>query len=425
MLQKEGEDERWAAPDKEEQFTLQHYVKAIRNLHPHFQAQDRASFRVALISCIVFVSLDFLRGHFTTGQVHLLNGLRLLEGARMISASTSEPPCLWPGRESVDEWIIEALSRLHIQVQLFRQPHQKPCFLLSPLYPNAPVRSFRSLKEAWRELDRLLNITFHLNEQARAGTLMQHLYKQHHIVETDLTQWLESYEILMDSLPGHRSLEEQKAYRLIYVHHTMATIMAAVCLYPYDEEVFDAHTNLFIRLLSQLDDIWALGAEVSVSPPGHLIHMAGSIIDMGCLAPLYYTAIKCRVHQVRLKAIHQLESTFHREGIWDAKITARVARKIMEIEERDFYDVSYVADDAMAGGSLPIMVPDAQEHSMPPLPRSYRLHDAEMVLSGDPTEKVLLHCSVRQDDADYRVLVAEYHLALQLWLGPGEPLPNS
>jgi hypothetical protein len=425
ILHIECQDEGRVVPSREEQFILRHYVKAITNLHPHFQARDQASFRVALIACIVFVSLDFLRGHFTTGLVHLLNGLRLLEEARIISTSTRDPLCFWPGRESVDDWIIEAFSRLHIQVQLFRQPHQQPFFLLKPIFSTASRRSFPSLKVAWHELDRLFNVIFHLFRQAqaqeRAKASSQPLYEQHHGVETDLVRWLETYEVFMEDLPGHLSLEEQRGYRIICVYHTLATIMTAVCLLPGDEQVFDAHTNLFVRLLSQLEEIRALGAEVFVPPPGHLIHMAGSIIDMGCLAPLYYTAIKCRVHHVRLKAIRRLESTFHREGIWDARITARVARKVMEIEERGFYDAIRVVDDAMADSPLSVMDPDAQENSMPPLPGAYRLHDAEMVLSGDPTEKVLLYCSLRQGRADCRVPIAVYDLASQLWLDLAKP----
>jgi hypothetical protein len=52
------------ASNKVEQLTLQHYLKAICHLQPHFAARDRASFRVALITYVVFVSLDFLLGHF-------------------------------------------------------------------------------------------------------------------------------------------------------------------------------------------------------------------------------------------------------------------------------------------------------------------------------------------------------------------------
>ena len=60
--------------DKQEQFTLLHYNKAIRHLQPHFSTQDKASVRVALMTCYVFVCLELLCGHFATAQTHLKMG---------------------------------------------------------------------------------------------------------------------------------------------------------------------------------------------------------------------------------------------------------------------------------------------------------------------------------------------------------------
>ena len=64
--------------DEQGHITLKHYVKAISHLQPHFSTKDRASFRVALITCVTFVYLELLRGHFGTAQTHLHNGLKIL-----------------------------------------------------------------------------------------------------------------------------------------------------------------------------------------------------------------------------------------------------------------------------------------------------------------------------------------------------------
>jgi hypothetical protein len=65
--------------DDPEQFMHQHYIEAIRKLQPHFLHKDRASIRVALITCVVFVCLEFLRGHFQTAPIHLESGLKVLK----------------------------------------------------------------------------------------------------------------------------------------------------------------------------------------------------------------------------------------------------------------------------------------------------------------------------------------------------------
>ena len=72
-----GSDDE-TVPFEQEQFMLSQYVKAIGHLQPHFENKEKGSVRVALITCVVFICLEFLRGHFRTGQKHLENGLKIL-----------------------------------------------------------------------------------------------------------------------------------------------------------------------------------------------------------------------------------------------------------------------------------------------------------------------------------------------------------
>jgi Fungal specific transcription factor domain len=420
ILNGDRQEQSNSIPDKLEQFTLQHYVKAISHLRPHFSAKDRASFRVALIVCIIFVSLDFLRGHFTTAQIHLQNGLKLLGETQSLSDRNDGLLLLRPCREAIDDWIVEAFSRLHIQVELFKQLYQHPCLLLQAAEPGPPAPMFCSFKEAWHEMERLMNKIFHLTKQAREHeaecTSLRHplaLLGHQQRVRTELARWLDTYEASREALRGQESLEEEKAYQILCIYHTMVTIMADMCLCPSDEGVFDSHTNQFVHLIRQLADLWAISSTIFPfrAPPGHLINMSRSIVDMAWIPPLYYAAVKCRVHRIRLQAIRLLESTFHREGIWDARIAACVSRKVMEIEERDYYKDVDTADDFPLSSS-----PRPRDLSLPPLPESYRIRDVEVVLSGDPMNKVLLLCRQRQDGMDCKVRIGEYHVPSQRWM---------
>jgi hypothetical protein len=137
--------------------------------------------------------------------------------------------------------------------------------------------------------------------------------------------------------------------------------------------------------------------------------MAASIVDQGWIQPLYYVASKCRVHRVRLHAVRLLERTFHREGIWDANIAARVARKLMEMEEQGFYE-------AMAEDFTIDSLPTPEDLSLPSLPESQRIRDVEIVLSGQPLDRVFLLCTKTQEDGtDRRIRIAEYHVTSQRW----------
>ena len=186
--------------------------------------------------------------------------------------------------------------------------------------------------------------------------------------------------------------------------------MLATCLRPSDESAFDLQATQFVLLIRQLTILWTTASTISPvrAVPGD---MSRSIVDMGWIPMLYYTAVKCRVHRIRLQAIRFLESTSHREGIWDAKTAACVARKVMQMEERDFYKDVHTADDFSLLSS-----PRPQDLSLPTLPESYRIRDVEVVLSGDPMDRILLFCVQRQEGIDCRVLISVYSVHLQCWI---------
>ena len=418
-----GRGIRDAVSGEQEQMTLKHYVKAIGHLQSHCSTRDRASARVALITCIVFVCLEFLRGHFTTAQTHLLNGLKVLGETQMLSNNNDGILRIKSSRESADDWIIEVFTRLHLQVELFKHTYHHPCLILQAAWPENPVTKFHTINEAWQHMERLLNRAFFLahlgRERARSdsespesrGGALALLGHQQRLV-TELGRWPGLYEAFVPS-QDRRSNEEEKGYHLLYSYHTMVTIIAETCLQPDDELVFDSHTAKFILLVEHLVQLRST-AETLYSMrnlSGQLVDMARSIVDMGWVSPLYYVATKCRVHRIRLQAVRLLETTSHREGMWDARTAASVARKVMNVEERDFYkDINGVDDFLLPG------LPCVQDLSLPTLPDSYRIRELEVVLSGAPMDRILLFCKQSQEGIGHRVLLSEYDTHSQSWV---------
>ena len=402
--------------NEQELITLKHYVKAISHLQPHFSTKDRASFRVALITCVTFVCLELLRGHFRTAQTHLHNGLKILGETRMLSKGNDGIFRSNPYPESTDDWIIEAFSRLHLQVELFKHAYQHPCLVLQAAGLETQTVVFHSINEAWQQMGRLLNEVFYLTHRGRQQAACESvrnpllLLEPQQRIRTELAQWLEIYEAFEKPRQGLKSAQEEKGYQLLYTYHTMTRIMLDTCLRPSDESAFDFHANQFVLLIRQLA---ILGTMASTTSPVQAMpgDMSRSVVDMGWIPVLYYTAVKCRIHRIRLQAIRLLESTSHREGIWDAKTAACVTRKVMQTEERDFYKDFNTADNFSLYSS-----PRPQDSSLPTLPESYRLRDVEVVLSGDPMDRILLFCVQKQEGIDRRVLVSTYSLHLQCWM---------
>ena len=283
--------------------------------------------RVALITCVVFISLEFLRGHFKTAKTYLQNGLKVLRERQSPSNVDNDGILLLkPTHNSIDDWIFEALSRLHVQVELFKQSYQHPCLALQASEPEPPIPTFHSINEAWQQMERLLNKVFHLTELGRQQRVSEYqsignpsalLGLQQHI-QAELARWLDAYEASRKDLQGQDS--EGFACQLLCAYHTMANIMADACLWPDDESMFDSYTNQFVSLINQLANIWKISSSSSQvqALPGHLMNMSRSVVDIGWIPPLYYAALKCRVHRVR-KLSHIVTLTHMRRGrtsIW-------------------------------------------------------------------------------------------------------------
>lgn len=398
--------------DRPETFALKHYLQAIAHLQPIFSTRDRTSIRVILIACIVFISIDLLRGHFDTARNHVRCGLRLIadmqeQASNEVSGESSDAtkPRLEFGRDPIDDWIIVVLSRLHIHINLCQPPesHSHTPLLIASPHPLRQV--FDSRKTAWLELDRLhhqlTSLTYQAHQDKRnpltTSPIPSIIAKMQHSILTELENWSKNYKASQELLLGGHSIEDRKAYIILTMYHTMMTIMAHTCLKPGDETIFDSYTDHFLLLLGQAEamfSIWDTTVANSASPWAGNFDAAGSIIDVGCVPQLYYTALKCRVYGIRHKAAGFLERMVHREGIWDSKIAASAARRVIELEEGHYYD------------SLKHPQRDLEMSLLPP---PYRLREVEAVYSGEPLDKVMLFCKGRHGSADdSRVCIEQY-----------------
>ena len=405
-------------PRKQEQFMLQHYINAIRHLQPHFSTRSKKSARVALITCVVFVCLEYLLGRFKTAEAHLQSGLKVLRELQtpLDTDETGAFP-LEASLDSVDDWIIHAFSRLYVQVELFKQSYQHPYLVLQVPESQSPI--FHSINEAWQRMERLLNKIFHLTEKARQQNSSRHASIEHNTVligdqqkiQAELARWLNTYEASRQHLQAE-ALEEF-AYQFLCGYYTMAHIMVEMCLHHNDESRYDSHTEQFVALINRKARLWHIRSsypEIEVLP-GHCVNMAKSVVDIGWIPPLYYIALKCRIHRIRVHAVRLLETSSHREGMWDSNITACIARKVMEIEERDFYKNSTLDDFSLS------RLLDSEDLSQSAIPESYRICDVKAVLSDGPEDSVFLYYKQKQKDESkgWKTCVKEYHLPTQCW----------
>lgn len=385
-----GQDVSNKVPDEQEQFMLQHYTKAIHHLRRLFSSNDKASIRVALITCIVFVSLEFLRGRFQTAQTHLDGGLKVLRESQPQQVMDDSNSALVSSYDLVDTWILEAFSRLQTQVELFRRTFQHPYLFLQPPRYTVSKQFFHSMEAAWQSLEQLLNGILYLTEKSRqhraSGGVtapFTALVDEQQLIKNHLIQWLATYEASKKDLTKKEYASQ--ICILLESFHTMAFIMAGTCLSFDDETIFDSFTDHFVFLLNRSINLFHIGTSHSQISSKLAIDMSRSMADVGWIPPLYYMAIKCRIHRIRLQSIRLLESASHREGIWDSRIATRVARRVMEIEERDASSDLNISDEFLLGS-----FPSKQDLLQPTICQECRVNDLRVVLTDNPTDHVLI-----------------------------------
>ena len=409
---------------KQEQSALKHYIKAIKYLQPYLSGKDKSSIRVALIACALFIALDLLRGHFEAALSHLQNGLNIIQQAQACPEKDESRVLRRPRQDAVDEWIIEAFSRLQLQVEFFKQSYQGPCLILQDNQLRGQAEKFQSINEAWQQLHRLFNEILYLADLSRqrlfgakSSRSFFTVQERQQQIRTNLERWLYMYERLRKSRQGQMPYQESKGYKLLFSYQIIAEIMLNTSLSPCDESLFDLYTIQFAYVVGQMAEIWVTAQEESstwASPrhqPGQFVDMDRSYIEMGWNPILYYVGLKCRVRRIRWQAIRLLEISSHREGIWDSEIIACILRKVMVLEERKFYQGLDIVDD------FPLCsLPSSRDLSLPLIPSSQRMHGLDVVLSGNPMEEILLFSAQANDGSCRRVLVSRFDVLSQRWI---------
>ncbi|KAM3089435.1 hypothetical protein ACMFMG_001034 [Clarireedia jacksonii] len=149
-------------------------------------------------------------------------------------------------------------------------------------------------------------------------------------------QWSLAFQSFLSN-HGHTLTEYEKLGVLVleiqYQTGYMNTVVARCVI--GDQMAWDPCLTSFEKIIE-------LATKVLDSPA---FTAAGFQIDVGIIGPLYHTSAACRHPVVRRKAIELLERVPDlQEGVWNAGITARAARRVVEIEESGLGLVREAAD---------------------------------------------------------------------------------
>ena len=337
-----------------DKFALQQCNKAIANLTQELGIRGQQSIEVLLMSCVIFVCFETLQGNYESALTHMESGVRMCRNWQAEHSKAGHP--ISSGHhQAIDKEIAQIFSRLNIQVLLFPDTHLvgKDFYTnFNPIIDAAPER-FSCLEEARDRLDNCMSYVFHSTIAAyfaRQDVLhpLEQRSPEFETYQTLLSQWSVLFGAFMRNYGASLGAEDRQRAILLQIQYTVAMILLAVGM-PPPETAFDAFISDFDNIVTLASSLVENDKDCRISPGKGQFSS-----DMAVVPYLYLTATRCRDPLIRRRALAILSATSRREGVWDSDMLARIAERLIHIEE-DGIEQLKSSDDIPATSRLTVL----------------------------------------------------------------------
>lgn len=366
-------------------YARQQYQKAIKLLRQRLSSRTEQSVLVALVSCYLFICFEFLQGNDAGACLHLESGVRIVRGIHE-GTTTLEAHDTSATLGSLQDDILQifAVMDMHATIWLGRMGSSLPDIPIVPsidesLVCPTPAKGFTTLEDAAIAIITQMNQIFYLQRsfpEADKWDLTDKAvldaFTERERLKTQLEQWTDALELL---LVRHREALNPEFLHLVGVMSTnckLASIMLKVILETDEKSLYAELEPEFVEIVAlatsllQPDGGLDQGLPCSLPcnfPQNHSGVTGVFAFVVGLIAPLFYTATKCRNHTLVQDAMSLLSWRPWREGAWDSVAMARIAqRKVRELEMQGWYTDPDIPVSLIAS---PISVSASDRRSVP------------------------------------------------------------
>ncbi|TVY80565.1 Beauvericin cluster-specific repressor BEA4 [Lachnellula suecica] len=286
------------------QYVLQQYTKAVRNLVDYLSSDDQDP-TVTLISCLMFVWIEFLQKNLDSGFQHLNSGLKILQDLRKSARLGVSPNGGCRDKEDIFGSLNRSFTRLRVQAAIHGSPSAD--FTTTSTRDMETVgsipQSFSTIFECRICLDNEFNAIFgymrrlrdsdRYSMYAEMGDAAIDYIRVMHIRR--LKQWRAATESMME-VPSPQSVSHNSELLYLDLYCTMVTDILETLL--SDEMSFDKHLPDFEKMLTLCERL--ILEHPHEKPPA-------LSFDMGVIPPLFILI---------LKAMDLLRLAPEQEGMW-------------------------------------------------------------------------------------------------------------
>lgn len=316
--------------DPRHRFGVAQYNKAIRLLTSRKMDGDKNVKIAALVTCLLFIHIEFLRGHNHLAVAHIRGGIKILQRC--------ETGPLHKGAititDDIKSILEETFRRLDLQTAHFDSGGpflQYDCPGLNEKDPVSFFTGSQQLAEAKRQSDLLLGCSFVFLEKCRTARAGERDLDPAVVAEqkSRLLNLFENYREALGNLE-HRFFisgrqDHYNAVLLLMMHTIAVYVQVSVLTTVHEEQSYDAHITDFREIISLAKRFMASAQDAPKHP--------SLSTDWGIVPPLFFAAVLCHDPSIRREAISFLESWPRREGFWNSCFFAKIAGTVMEVEE--------------------------------------------------------------------------------------------
>ncbi|KAK5058716.1 hypothetical protein LTR84_010980 [Exophiala bonariae] len=298
-----------------------HYTKAIQ------ETASSPRIETVLLACLLFSCCEFMQGSIAAGLRHIYSGLNIIHEWSISNNETKESTL-----------IIETLTPIFL-AYIDKAPtygigvgDSLPCGarFASLMTPNAELPFVGRIDKIRRAHFALDGIGHHIARKAdwRRGGLDTFSYEK---VELLLADWQIEFDNFESQLTDIRRERLYTSIQLLRIAHTMLSMMLRASAGSADESIYQDFEKQFAWIVGQFDHLALAWAKY---PSRKFISGREDIeYHFGYIAPLFFTATKCRNVQIRTAALWHLRHLKTVENNWTSCTAYEIASKIVEIED--------------------------------------------------------------------------------------------
>ena len=288
---------------------LKWYNKAIARFKIHIQQNPEDS-SLALLSCLLFICIEFQQDNYSNALALLEQGFKLL--------STTSPPETAYGNSHIYDVAAPFFGRLAVLASTFGT---------SDWYrrPNNPVfesnLAFATLRGARSVLSTLMEHGHGFVRRAGMRIVNREGTDDLIPLRDDLLSKLMDWRSMFSRLDCNPSSLEICALSNLLMHYDVVFIWLSTCLSARQSQ-FDQYTSHFESIVKHADVVLASN---DTRPSFNF--------EMGVIPHLFFVATKCRHPIIRRRALSLIKKAPLQESLWQASTTATSVEKIIALEE--------------------------------------------------------------------------------------------